>query len=387
MVTGDNKLRDFRPLFELDARARAEGERYGPRLLERPASMWRSAMRADPRYRSFGTLRYLLGAARDKFVSEPSVAREITSAVLDFVDKVKGPSPVHELALRGLAWKEYANAVQYAGNLQEALAAAERAIAIYGESPSLHFHETAARLVSANIHRDLGDWETALQLARECASVFRDYADSAYRMMARTSEGAVLFSQRRFTEALGVFTSLAEEADLAHDRHTLGRALLNGAECARELGDLKAARDLYPRALKHFEELDMPTEAARVRWGFALSLAAEGKTAKAVSELFKVRAVYLFLGANSDAAAAALDIVRVRFDAGLDVHELCVELVATFTTAGMTQNAVEALAYLRQQAKHGTISASKIEQVRTYLGELTRKPSLVFRRPPDREEG
>jgi tetratricopeptide (TPR) repeat protein len=206
-------------------------------------------------------------------------------------------------------------------------------------------------------------------------------------MMARMSEGAVLFSQRRFTEALGVFTGLAEEAELAHDRYTLGQALLNGAECARELGDLKAARDLYPRALKHFDDLNMPTESARVRWGFALSIAAEGKTAQAISELFKVRAVYLYLGANSDAAAAGLDIVRVRFDADEDVDELCVELVATFTTAGMTQNAIEALAYLREQAKRGTISSSKIEQVRTYFGELTRRPSARFQRPPDEEEG
>jgi tetratricopeptide (TPR) repeat protein len=377
--------RDVRPFVVLDARARAEGEQYGPMLLAYPASAWRQLMRANSHYRSFGTLRYLLGAARDKFLSEPSLAREIVAAVLSFLDEVEAPTPIHKVALRGLAWKEYANAMRYTGDLREALAAAERAVAIYGESPSLHFFQTAARLVASNIYRDLGDAETALRIARECAGIFRDYADSAYRTMARMSEGGALFSQRRYTEALDVFTSLAEEAELENDHYSLAQALLNGAECARELGDLIAARDLYPRALKHFEELGMLTEAARVRWASALLLAAEGKVPNAVSELFLVRGTYLRLGANISAAAVSLDVVRIRFDAGQDVRDSCGELVTTFAEAGMTQNAIEALAYLREQAKLGTITSSKIEQVKTYFGELSRKPSLQFARLPEEE--
>lgn len=380
-------LRDVRPFLALDALARAEGEQYGPMLLSYAPSAWRQLMRANSHYRSFGTLRYLLGVARDKFLTEPTVAREITAAVLDFVESAEAPTPIHRIALRGLAWKEHANAVQYTGDLRVALAAAKRAIAIYGESPSLHFNQTAARLVTSNIYRDLGDAETALGIARECARVFRDYADSAYRTMARMSEGGALFTQRRFTEALDVFTSLAEEAELQNDHYSLAQALLNGAECARELGDLEAARDLYPRALKHFEELGMVTEAARVRWASALLLAAEGKIPSAVSELFIVRGTYLRLGANVSAAVAGLDIVRTRFDAGQDVRDSCFELVKTFAEAGMTQNALEALAYLREQAKSGTITSSKIEQVKTYLGELSRKPSLQFAWLPDEEEG
>jgi hypothetical protein len=116
-------------------------------------------------------------------------------------------------------------------------------------------------------------------------------------------------------------------------------------------------------------------------------LAAEGKIPSAVSDLFLVRGTYLRLGANVSAAAVGLDVVRVRFDAGHDVRDSCSELVKTFVEAGMTQNAIEALAYLREQAKLGTITSSKIEQVKTYFGELSRKPSLLFARLPDEEEG
>jgi tetratricopeptide (TPR) repeat protein len=373
-------------IVDLDATSRAEGLKYGPRLLAEPPSMWRRLMRGKLRYRSFGTLRFLLQAARDRFETEPSIAREITSAVLDFVDDVRAPSSLHKIGLRGLAWKEHANALEYAGDLRDALRAAERSIQIYGESPQLRFDQTRAKLVACNIHRDLGEQERALQFARECAAIFRDYANSAERTLAHLCEGSVLFSLKRFSEAIAIYAQIVEEAETAGDTLTLARALQNTAECAREMGDLDAARDLYPRALARFSELELPTEAARVRWGYGLCLAAQGKIRFAVSELYQVRGIFLLLGMNTDAAMVGLDIVRTRFEADEDVRDLCAELVKTFAIAGLTQNAVEALAYLREQAKHGSISARKIERVRTYFGELARKPTLLFARPGDEEE-
>jgi tetratricopeptide (TPR) repeat protein len=371
----------------LERLATDEGVKYGPELLERPPSEWRQLMRSDSHYRGFGTLRYLLGEARRKFETEPSIAREITSAVLGFVDEAKGPSPLHEIGLRGLAWKEHANALEYTGDLKVALKAAQKAIAIYGEAPTLQFDQTKARLVMCNIYRDLGKTERALTIARECAVIFRDYADNAYRTMARMSEGVILLAQKRFVEALEIFTQVAEGAERENDKETLARALNNTAECARGLEDHVAARDLYVRAIRHFEELGLATEATRGRWGFALSLAAEGKTRTAFSELFKVRAVYLHLGANVSAATSGLDMVRIGFDAGEDVRGVCSELVTTLTEAGLTQNAIEALAYLREQAKVFALTPKKIDAVRTYFDELHRKPTLLFARPAGREEG
>lgn len=376
----------IRAIVDLDAASRAEGLLYGPRLLAEPPSRWRRLMRHDPHYRSFGTLSFLLLAARERFETQPSIAREITSAVLDFVEEVTAPSGIHKIGLRGLAWKEHANALEYAGDLRDALRAAQRSIDIYGESPQLRFDQTRAKLVACNIHRDLGDPERALVLARECATIFRDYANSAERVMASLCEAAVLFSLKRFPEALSIYAGIVEVAEREGDLLTLARALQNTAECAREMGDLAAARELYPRALARFNELDLPTEASRVRWGYARCLAAQGKTRSAVSELYQVRGVFLHLGMNTDAAMVGIEIVRVRFEADEPVGELCSELVETFVDAGLTQNAIEALAYLREQAKHGSITSHKIETVRTYFGELVQKPALRFVRPRDEEE-
>jgi hypothetical protein len=152
------------------------------------------------------------------------------------------------------------------------------------------------------------------------------------------------------------------------------------------MGDLKSARQLYPRALARFNELGLRTEAARARWGYALTLAAEGRTPHAVSELYKVRATFLFLAMNREAAMAGLDVVRIKFDAEDDVQQLCAELVTTFVAAGLTQNAIEALAYLREQAKAGDVTPQKIDRVRNYFGELALQPNLLFAQLPDGEE-
>jgi hypothetical protein len=90
---------------------------------------------------------------------------------------------------------------------------------------------------------------------------------------------------------------------------------------------------------------------------------------------------------NSRAASVSLDIVRLRFDAGEDVRGLCAELVITFTRAGMTQNAIEALAYLREQASRDRLTGTKIACVRAYFDELAKKPTLLFVHPSNEEEG
>jgi tetratricopeptide (TPR) repeat protein len=367
-----------------DAKRRA----YGPLLLGALPGTWRKKMRDDHHYRGYGTLLFLLERARDKFSTEPTVAYEITSVVRDFVNEIDdAPSHIAAIWIRGLAWKEHANAALQRGEVREALQAAERSAEIFDSTAALVFDRTRARLVICKVLRELGEVTRAMEIARECTAIFLDYGDFPSANMARWFEAGVLFSSKRFADALDVFMDVMAQAELDGDKTTVAKCLLAAAECARELGDLGSARDLYPRALALYEELDIRDDANRVRWGYALTLASEGKVAAAVSELFMVRAVFLSLGMNSQAACAALDVVRLRFDAGEDVREVCAELVTTFTAAGMAQNAIEALAYLREGAKNATLTTMKIVRLRTYFDELSSKPTLLFARPPENEEG
>jgi hypothetical protein len=96
--------------------------------------------------------------------------------------------------------------------------------------------------------------------------------------------------------------------------------------------------------------------------------------------------MYLGLGMNTHAACAALDAARIGVEQGSDVGDLCIQLVTTFTNAGMMQNAIEALAYLREEAKRGQVTTHKIARVRMYFDELGKRPALLFVHPHHEEE-
>ena len=369
----------------LDHVASLEGSEWGPKLVEYPASSWRRHMRAKYEYRSFGTLRYLLTLARSKFETEPTVAFELTTVVLDFVDQVEGPSPVHEIGLRGLARKEHANALRCKGDLPAAFKYAKESAATYLQSHVLDFEAAKAKLVEAQVLCEMGEYHEAMTIAKDCTRIFDDFKQSAYRIMSRHTEGCILYARKQFKDAFSVFSNVVAQAEMEGDLNLLVRGLHNAAEAAREIGDIQAARDLYPRVLKHMQQLELTTELPRVTWGYALTLVAEGRLEAAISEFYKVSNLYLHLGMNLDAATAHLEIVRVRFSTGDDVTEDCRQLVEAFAKAGAAQNALEALAYLREQSRTGRMSMAKLDRVRTYFTELHRKPNLLFAHPPDDE--
>src|SRR6266542_4298529 len=159
-------------LADLAAR---EGAKYGPLLLQQRPGTWRAMMRSDPHYRSYGTLKFLL---------------------------------------------EHANACEKVGDFRAALAAAEDAIRIYDDAPTLLFDQTRARMVVSKILREIGEIDRAMELARECAATFAEFGQPSFTNMARMFEANVLFSSKRYAEALTIFTDVSTKAEEEGDRVT-----------------------------------------------------------------------------------------------------------------------------------------------------------------------
>ncbi len=362
-----------------------EGRRNAATLLATPVALWREALNALPEMRGYGTLKAVLEQVHRDHFQHPRTALERVSVVIAYVDAVEAPDRVAKVALRGLARKEYANALWLTGDLRGALKEAQLSQQIYGEIGGLAHDQAKARLVEATVWKELQEFDRALAVARECEPVFLDHDDPQYFTFARMTEAAILFARKQHREALAIFAATAEEAEQRGDIHTLAICLHNSAGCARALGKHDTARDLDARALAHFERLGTKIERPRIRWTYALSLADSGRVNEAISELYKTRAEFLRLGINSEAAVCSLDILRIRFERGENVSDTCAELVRTFADAGMTQNAIEALAYLREQENSGLLSPGLIEAVRRFLTELTSNPVLLFARPPDEE--
>ena len=359
------------------------GLRFGPDLLALPTATWRSEMQRDPNLRRYGTLQYVLKIIREDLFHNPVRARERAAVVVRFADQVEAPIEQCKVATAGLAWKELANALRYVGEFADALEAAERSYEAFSSIGALRADAAKAQLVEALVRRELGEHDRALALARACAVVFRDSAESEALVHARMTEALVLSDCKQHKRALAILSETAADAERRGDRHTLAICLHNSADCARALGDIAAAKKFDARALKHFEDLGTTVEKPRIRWAHALDMASEGQMPQAVSELYLCRAELLALGMNTDAACCNLDVVRIRHECGEDVTATCAELVETFTKAGMIQSAIEALAYIREQARHGTLSAPKILQVRDFICEATKGPWRLFLPPPD----
>jgi len=363
----------------------AHGRTYGPKIVEAPPSEWRSMMASDPAFRSYGTLAYLIEFAHEALEDQPSVAREVITAVLEFVDDVTVPAETFGVWLRGQAWKEYANVLQVTGDLRRALTAATHAVALLDTQPTLLDSKAAAQLAMAQVLQELGESDVAIVIARQCADIFRDYGQSEYVGYARMTEASILFARKQFREAMAIFAEQAREAESSGNRLALARALLDTGECARELGDIPAARAFYSRALENFQGFNVATELPRTRWAYALTLVDDGRPRDAISQLFMVRAEYLRFGMNTDAALSALDVVRIKVALGEDIAHLASELVETFAKAGMTQNALEALAYLRERADANRVSEHTLNRLTTYFRELRLRPAALFVRPPEDE--
>jgi tetratricopeptide (TPR) repeat protein len=366
----------------------AQGREYGPILFAMPVGAWRSAMDDNPAFRAWGTLRFLVDRVHECLYEGPHVALERAAIIVHYAPYVDVPEPGYKIALQGLAWKIYANALRHSGDLRAALLTAERSQRFFNTASGFTLESAKARLVEAQVRHDLGEHDRAITMARACAAVFRDYEDARSYVFARMTEAWVLFGLKQFRQAADIFRETAADAEARSDKHTLASCLHNTAECARELGDIKSARELDARALALFEELGagIAMDKPRVRWAYGLSLADEGRIQEGIWQILKAREELLALGVNGDAAVATLDAVRLKYDRGDDVIHLCTELVQTFAQAGMTQNALESLAYLREQARSGTISVKKIATVQTYLRELPTAPLQLFVRPREERE-
>jgi tetratricopeptide (TPR) repeat protein len=363
------------------------GRRHGEKLLELPPSEWHTAMAADSSYRSYGALVFLIDQVYSDLSERPSSARELALTVTAFVDEVETPDTLYRERLRGRAWKELANALRVTGDMRGALMAADRAVDILAHHHALGFDHAVAELAKAQVLQHMDRSDEAIGVARRCAAVFKAHGDSEYYGRARMTEAWVLFARRQIREAMQIFVDRVAEAEASGDTLNLARALQCTGACARELGDLQAARDFFARSLARYEQFgtSVVVEVQKVRWSYALLLAAEGNSDEAVHELERVENELLRLGSNAEAANASIEIVRLRFARGEDVSRQCSRLVLTFANAGMAQNAIEPLAYMREQARTGRLSLRKLDRVSSFFRELPRNPRLAFLRPPEEE--
>lgn len=362
----------------------ADAERsLGPLIANPLPFIWKDVSRKRG-FRTAGAVRVLCAAANDACERDPLHALNLADAALAIAtsfNEAEHYLGVKVNQLSGHAWKERANALRYLGRFPGALDALDQAKRAYERADANPF-DLAVLLYTRGIvlYRSARANE-AEQCADEAAVIFAATGDSTRHLYARMLRASVRYSLQDFAGARDDYLSLLARAKEEGDDLLSARLSSAAAQCELDLGDAKSAEPALLGALRVFEREGMETEVARIRWVLARVPLMNGRFEVAISQLRASRLECHRLGMANDDAYVALDLVEALVAAGANLQEvqrLCRELFATFKADGMVNDALTALAYLREATRARTITPEKVRHVRRFLTRLEEQPTLRF---------
>lgn len=343
-------------------------------LLASPAAFRRANIPALPLFHTAGAVRRLCNAARELRERQPMFALNVAdaaAAITEHLSPARYPAVLVD-ELRGSSWLERANVLRYLGRFPEALDGLDFAERAFSQTPVAPYSIALVRYLRSIVFSETERYGEALVLARQAARVFRQFGEDSRHLHARIVEASILYFQNQYREARGLFLSLVRPAKDIGEATTLASLYHNIANCALRLDDLDEAADYFSRALSLYDVLGLETERIRTRWNIGRLQIASGDVDAGMDRLREARRELEQIGARSDAALAALDLVEALLAAGGERHareavELCTGLVASFTEVGMTGSAMTALAYLREAIAAGRATPKLVRDVRVCL--------------------
>src|SRR5258706_2091592 len=211
------------------------------------------------------------------------------------------PDTVH--TLRGLAWKERANALRFLAEYPAALDAldhAERELSGLGRSA---FELGSIAYIRASVLMYMDRLGEATRQAAESATLFASHGDTQGWMRARGVEAGVLFYRREFAEAAIAFDQLRAYAESKEDAIGMARHSYNMATCFLELGDATRAAPLLLDARRTFQQQDVRTWLVRTDWMLGIMARVTGRFEESIAQFRAVRKASEQLALPEEAAA------------------------------------------------------------------------------------
>jgi tetratricopeptide (TPR) repeat protein len=346
--------------------------------------VWEDVAR-KPEYQTGGVARRLCTLANGMCERQPLYALSLAEAATRIADLLPDASyprtTIHEL--RGEARKEQANAFRFLGRFADALKALDAAEEEYGMLPLEGVGIVAVQFVRASVLHEQDQLDAAEALARQSAAGAQHLGETDRFMRARHLQGEILYERRLFTDAAAIFAGILSYGEQRDDVLWIARESLTLGHCYIELRSLPEASRLLHRALRLFENLDLPPEVTRTRWALARLYFAEGKAAEATYRLRTAIQELARFGILTDAAIAAVDLAEMLHTLGRtrEIPKLLAGVVQTFTAAGKITGALTALAYLKDAAAAGQIIPAAFPHVRRFLTRAERRPELLFAPP------
>jgi tetratricopeptide (TPR) repeat protein len=365
----------------LDARAG-----LGP-LLDDPGAFIRERFERNADYRTAGAVRVLSEAANAACERNPLHARRLAEAAVRIAEQLSTDDYPRDTihAMRGLAWKECANALRFLAEYPAALDAVDRAErAFSGHGPGA-FEMGSLAYIRAVVFTYMDKLDEATWQAQESARICAAYGDTPAWMRARSVEAGVLFYRREFAEAARAFEQLRAYAESYEDVVGMARHSYHMATCFLELGDAAAAMPLLLEARQTFAERNVSTDLVATDWKLGVLARIAGHFETSVAQLRATINAAEKLALPEEAAHIALDLIESLILVGRnrELSSLCSQVMRYFRRSGKLRQALTAAAFLKEAAAQGNIRVETVRHVRSFVQRLDRQPDLLFAPPSD----
>jgi tetratricopeptide (TPR) repeat protein len=342
-------------------------------LRDTPAEEW-SRLAEMPDLRNNAALEQMSDEVRRRLHRKPREALAIANLSASIAESLS-PSqyPAVVLAqLRATAWKDRASTLRYLARYDEAIEAADRGEEALAPFPSLEFDRAIVRLVKGMILAQQERFDEAHRILSECRQVFREFGDTTKYVQAGLAEANVLYKASRHAEATGLLKELLHHAIEAGDVEAQAGIHNNLGHCATNLGDYVSANIHFSEAVAKFTDLGFVAEIPRTEYGAGMVLVSRGQVTAGLARLREARNAFTAAGMIDEAGLCALRIVEILVERGEDAHArlLTQAVIDEFTSAGLDQRAIAAIAHLRDAIDVDDASAETVRTVHTFVKNL-----------------
>jgi tetratricopeptide (TPR) repeat protein len=335
----------------------------------------------DPRFYTLAVIRLLCKVANGMHERQPQFGLVVADTALNIAEKLPASLQAQSAWCVGTAWKERANALRYLGRFKEADEALDRAEEAFESDDYVEpFDLAIVQYVRATLYRQMERFEEAISLGRSAAETFQLYGDTRRYLSALLAEAGGYYSADRDREAVALLQRVVSLARSSEEIDILARALSNAATSYTRLREYDKATIYYADAIGAMNELELPTESARLLWAMGALNIEQGDYDRGIQGLERSRLQLQKLGMSNDAALATLDLVAglLASEQPERVPELCRAITLTFSSEGMMRNARKALAYLREAVTSGDATPEAVRHVRAFLEHLPEHPHEEF---------
>jgi tetratricopeptide (TPR) repeat protein len=359
-----------------------------PALLAGSREEWMPRLRVHPEWRTAGMVRALVAATAKVLMTRPPDALEMTALSIEIADHLDPASCGAQTVahVRGAAWRDRGYALYYRGRFADALAACDHASRQLDLCMVDEYDRARLGVVRALSLRAMEEFTAAMEETRNSCDVFERFEDRTRLAAARMTETHLLFSRGEFETARRILEDLEQSVRHDADAATHARVLANLAYSLWKTGRIDAALGHYEAAAAMLDDLEIRTEAVRVRWNVAAVFASVGRTEEAMARFQGVQIAFEQLGMASEAAVNSLEmaellLARQEYAA---VERLCRSAIETFQRAGIpyTTRALTAIAYIQEAAQQRKATPALAKHVREYIRRLPQDGKLLFAPPP-----